>query len=59
MKRAAMIIGAVLILAGAFLLLEGLNVLHGGPLSGKVMWAGWGAWGVAFGVGFLVWSRAR
>ncbi len=56
MRLAARIIGAVLILAGVYLLLEGLNVLHGAAMSGQIKWAGWGAWALAFGAGFLVWA---
>ena len=56
MRLAARIIGVVLILAGVYLLLQGLNILHGGAMSGQVKWAGWGAWALAFGAGFLVWA---
>ena len=57
MKRVATGIGAVLIVVGVVLLLEGLNVLRIGAMSGHVKWAGWGAWGIAFGAGFLVWAH--
>ena len=57
MKRLGVIIGGALVLVGVFLLLAGLNVVHGTALSGQVKWMGWGAWGVAFGVGCLVWAN--
>jgi hypothetical protein len=66
MWRVAGIIGAGLILLGIFMLLQSAHVLPGSlighGLPGGVMvygrWAsiGWGAWAIAFGVGFLVWA---
>jgi hypothetical protein len=58
MKRAAAVIGVALILVGIGLLLQGMHMLPGGLLvRGKWGGLGWGAWALAFGAGFLVWSN--
>jgi hypothetical protein len=59
MKRAANIIGVVLILLGAVWALQGLNILHHSAMSGHVIWTGWGSVAIAFGAGFLVWANTR
>jgi hypothetical protein len=56
-KRIGTIIGGVLLCVGVLLLLEGLNIIHGNAMSGQAKWVGWGAWGVAFGAGLLVWAN--
>jgi len=66
MKRAAWVIGGALILLGVCMLLQTAHILpgsligHGLPggvmVHGKWSGIGWGAWAIAFGVGFLVWA---
>jgi hypothetical protein len=57
-KRVGVVVGVVLILLGVGLLLQGLHLLPGAaPFHGRWAGLGWGAWALAFGVGFLVWSN--
>jgi hypothetical protein len=57
MKRVAPVIGGVLILIALCFFLQAVHVLPALPFI-KGRWApmGWGAWALAFGVGFLVWT---
>ena len=57
MKRVAPVIGGVLILVALGFFLQALHVLPTLAFI-KGQWAawGWGAWALAFGVGFLVWT---
>jgi hypothetical protein len=66
MWRVAGIIGIALIVLGVCMLLQTAHVLPGSMIShglpggvmvhGKWSGIGWGAWAIAFGVGFLVWA---
>jgi hypothetical protein len=56
MRRVAGVIGLILLALGALILAQAWRVLPGAMLHGRSA-LGWGAWGLAFGAAFLVWSR--
>jgi hypothetical protein len=57
MKRVAPVIGGILIVIAIYFFLQAIHLLPAFAFI-KGRWAplGWGAWALAFGVGFLVWS---
>jgi tetrahydromethanopterin S-methyltransferase subunit D len=61
MKPVPTIIGVTLMVVGAIFLLQAFHVLPGGFAS-HGRWTslgmGCGAWGLAFGAGFLVWANS-
>jgi hypothetical protein len=52
-------VGAVLILVGIVWFLQGINVLGGSGMSGKLLWAFVGPVVAAIGAGILVGTLAR
>lgn len=59
MKIALMIIGILLILAGAVWFLQGVNVLPGSAMTGQMKWAIYGAIAALAGVVLLVLGLRR
>lgn len=57
MKSAYIAVGAILIVLGAALILQGVGVVRGTFMTGHVQWTGWGAFALAFGAGFIVWAN--
>jgi hypothetical protein len=59
MKLALNIIGAGLVLFGAIWFLQGINVLPGSFMTGKLRWAVYGAIAVAAGIALLITTKRR
>lgn len=59
MRQAAKYFGIALIAVGVALILVGTGVLPAPHMAGQVTWTGWGAFGLAFGAGFMVWSTGE
>ena len=57
MKLALNILGGLMIVVGAVWVLQGLSILPGSFMMGKITWIGNGAWLVAFATGLLVWNN--
>lgn len=59
MRRAAKYTGIALVLLGFILVPIGTGILPAGHMAGQVAWTGWGAFALAFGAGFIVWSTSE
>jgi hypothetical protein len=59
MKLTLNIVGAVLVLFGAIWFLQGINVLPGSFMTGKIEWAVYGGIAVAVGISLLVAANRR
>lgn len=59
MRRAARYIGIALIVVGFVLIPIGTGLLPAPHMAGQVTWTGWGAFALAFGAGFIVWSTGE
>lgn len=59
MKTGLYIIGALLILAGAVWVLQGVNILPGSFMTGDPQWAINGAITIVIGIGLIVFGRSR
>ena len=53
------IVGAVLILAGAVWILQGVNILPGSFMSGNPTYAGLGVVSAVVGIVILVWANRK
>jgi hypothetical protein len=59
MKTALKVIGALLILAGAVWVLQGVNILPGSFMTGDPQWAINGAITMVVGIGLFLFGRSR
>jgi hypothetical protein len=59
MRIAAMIVGALLAIAGAVWFLQGINVLPGSFMTGQTKWAVYGALTFVVGVALIVFANRR
>lgn len=59
MKTGLYIIGALLILAGAVWVLQGVNILPGSFMTGDPQWAINGAITIVISIGLILFGRTR
>jgi hypothetical protein len=59
MKISLNIVGSLLVLSGAVWFLQGINLLPGSFMTGKISWAVYGGIAVASGVALLLANRSR
>ena len=59
MRIALTVVGALLMLVGAVWCLQGLNVLPGSFMSGRIVWSFYGAMAVISGVALIAWVNRR
>lgn len=59
MKIALNILGVLLVIFGSIWFLQGINVLLGSFMSGKMRWAVYGGFAVVVGIGVLLWTNRR
>ncbi len=59
MKKAVLVVGVLLALAGLVWILQGVNVLPGSLMSGDPRWAWRGAVVLVVGIALIVFSRRK
>jgi hypothetical protein len=59
MKLTLNIVGVILVLFGAIWFLQGMNILPGSFMSGKIQWAVYGGIAVAAGIALLLAAKRR
>jgi hypothetical protein len=59
MKTFVNVVAGLLILGGLVWILQGINVLPGSFMTGRIEWAIYGAIAAAIGIGLLVFTRRR
>ena len=57
MRKALIIIGAMLVFFGVVWFLQGINILPGSFMTGQIQWAAYGAIATAVGVFLIVAAR--
>ncbi len=53
------VLGAILVLIGIVWILQGVNILLGSFMSGRLQYAGLGVVAAWVGIGLLVWANRR
>jgi hypothetical protein len=57
MRVIVRIIAVILVTLGVIWMLQGLNILPGGFMTGQLKWAAYGALSVVVGAALLLWGR--
>ncbi len=53
------VLGAILVLIGIVWILQGVNILLGSFMSGRLQYAGLGVVAAVVGIGLLIWANRR